>query len=276
MTSSTIRFSRSTFSVTIFVSWRCAASVASSASSALAWAIAASGLRISCAMPAETRPIAASFSCRVRACTLRMSSRNSTQTSSLAVGSRLRVKRTRRRSVRCESGANCSSTSRPASGQAASAKARSTASTSAPQAGTPRSWNGAVRLMPSGASRRRAAGLAARTRPPRSTTRTPSSISSITRRFSSACWRAISRLPRALSSSRASRPASSPASTVMTKKPLPARPAWVISAVASPPESKATQAVTSSASVASAAVASASTRGVSTPAISTGSTSRAT
>ena len=83
-------------------------------------------------------------------------------------------------------------------------------------------------------------------------------------------------LPRALSSSRAIRPASSPANTVMTKKPLPASPAWVISSAASPPENRPSQAVPSSASVASAAVPSAIRRGVSTPAISTGSTSRAT
>ena len=44
---------------------------------------------------------------------------------------------------------NWIATSRPASGHDASAKARSTARTSAPQAGTPRSWNGAARLVPS-------------------------------------------------------------------------------------------------------------------------------
>ena len=69
ITSSTMRFKRSTLSLTSCVSWRCAPLVASSASSALACEIAASGLRISCAMPADTRPIAASFSCRVRAST---------------------------------------------------------------------------------------------------------------------------------------------------------------------------------------------------------------
>ena len=69
------------------------------------------------------------------------------------------MKRTRTRSVRCESGVNWIATSRPASGHDASAKARSTARTSAPQAGTPRSWNGAARLVPSGASRRRADGI---------------------------------------------------------------------------------------------------------------------
>ena len=106
ITSSTMRFSRSTFSVTIFISWRCAGSVASSASSALACEIAASGFLISWAMPAETRPIAASFSWRLRACTLRTSSRKRTQNSSLAGGSRFLVKRTRTRSVRCDSGVN--------------------------------------------------------------------------------------------------------------------------------------------------------------------------
>ncbi len=83
-------------------------------------------------------------------------------------------------------------------------------------------------------------------------------------------------LPRALNSSRAIRPASSLASTAMTKNPLPARPACVISSVASPPENRPSQAVPSRARVASAAVPSAIRRGVSTPAISTGSTSRAT
>jgi hypothetical protein len=84
ITSSTMRLSRSTFSLTIFISWRCAGSVASSASSALACEIAASGFLISWAMPAETLPIAASFSWRLRACTLRTSSRNKTQNSSPA------------------------------------------------------------------------------------------------------------------------------------------------------------------------------------------------
>ena len=71
----------------------------------------------------------------------------------------------------------------------------------------------------------RAAGLAARTRRRRSTTSTPSVISSITSRFSCACWRAISRLPRAAISSRTRRDASSPASSAMTNRPIPANPA---------------------------------------------------
>ena len=99
----------------------CAGSVASSASSALACAIAASGLRISCAMPAETRPIAASFSWRLRACTLRRSSRNSTQNSSrrrrLALAAReAHAHAQRARSSRARTAAR---TSRPASGQRA-------------------------------------------------------------------------------------------------------------------------------------------------------------
>ena len=102
MTSSTMRLSRSTLSATICINCRWPGSVASSASSALACAIAASGLRISWAMPADTRPIAASFSCRLRACMLRTSSRNSTQKSSLACAARWRVNRTRTRNVRFE------------------------------------------------------------------------------------------------------------------------------------------------------------------------------
>ena len=278
ITSSTMRFRRSTFSLTMRIRRCCAGSVASSASSALACEMAASGLRISCAMAADTRPIAASFSWRERACMLRTSSRKSTQNSSLERGSGWRscVKRMRARKVRARRGSKASTTSRPASGQVASRKARSTVSTSAVQAGTPRSWNGARRLSPSAASRRRAAGLAARTRPARSTTSTPSCISSMTRRFSRVCWRAISRLPRAESSSRASRSASSPASTVMTKKPPPARPVCVMSWVASAPPRIAIHVATSSANVMTALVARAIVRVVSTAAISTGSTSRAT
>ena len=189
ITSSTMRLRRSTLSLTICIRRRWAGSVLSSNNSALACEMADKGLRISCAMPAETRPIAASFSWRLRACILRTSSRNSTQNSSIDSGSRLRVKRTRTRRVRCAArplapaASNCSTTSRPAAGHAASPKARSTVVTSACQAAMPRNWNGAGRLMPCGASKRRAAGFAARTRPRRSTTSTPSCISSITSRF---------------------------------------------------------------------------------------------
>jgi hypothetical protein len=72
----------------------------------LAWEMAASGLRISCAMPADTRPMAASFSCRKRASAVRTSSSSSTQKGSPAAppGSmaslRRRMKRMRTRSVR--------------------------------------------------------------------------------------------------------------------------------------------------------------------------------
>ena len=137
---------------------------------------------------------------------------------------RWRVKRmrTRKRAVSNPARTPASRRGRPRA-SSASTKALLDGAAPAPvQASTPRSWNGAGRHMPLGASSRRAAGLAARTRPRRSTTSTPSCISSITRRFSCACWRAISMLPRAVISSRARRPASSPASTVMTKKPLPA------------------------------------------------------
>ncbi len=115
--------------------------------------------------------------------------------------------------------------------------------------------------------------MAARTRPSRSTTSTPSVISRITSRFSSAWWRAICRLPRAASSSRASRAASSPPSTATTKKPPPASPACTSATVGCLPASTASQVAPSSASVVAAAVAIASGRGVSSPAISIGSAS---
>ena len=63
----------------------------------------------------------------------------------------------------------------------------------------------ALAVWPWAAKSRRAAGLALRTRPTRSTTSTPSLICSITSLLSCACWRASSMLPLALRSSRARR-----------------------------------------------------------------------
>ena len=168
---------------------------------------------------------------------LRTSSTKRTQNSSLACGSRFLVKRTRTRSVRCGRG-RTGATSRPASGHAARRTRARPARRARPRparraAGTARRGS-SLRCEQAARRRVRRAHL-----PARSTTSTPSCISSITRRLSCACWRAISRLPRALSSSRASRRASSPASTAMTKKPLPASPACVISSVVSPPASEA-------------------------------------
>ena len=188
----------------------CSLDNTSSRSSALACAMAASGLRISCAMPADTRPIAASFSCRSRNCTLRRSSRNTTQNSSggkpSPSGARRRVKRALTCSVRERPSSNIRRTSRAESGQAPSSKARSTAACNGDQASSLCSGNGGTSVMPRGTNSARAAGLAARTRARRSTTSTPSVISSMTRRFSCACCRAISKLPRAAISSR-TRPA---------------------------------------------------------------------
>ena len=285
ITSSTRRFSRATLSATIDASRACAGGSASSSSSALACEIAASGLRISCAMPAETRPIAASFSCRMRACSVRRSSsrttangspaRSSADASACACAARLRMKRTRTRSVRVCPPSKASGVSRPASGQLPSASARSTACCSATQAARSSSVNGARGPSPCSASNARAAGFAARTRSRRSTTSTPSAISSITRRFSCACWRASSRLPRAATSSRTSRPASSPASSVMMNRPSPAMPDCSSSSGASPLSSSARDAASSSISATAAATPSASRRELITPAISTGSTSSA-
>ena len=97
------------------------------------------------------------------------------------------------------------------------AKACSTVRTMAPQAGRRRAGT-----APAGSCRSPADGAPPgwrRTRSLRSsTTRTPSAISSITSRFSAACWRA-SPCRRALELLARQAPASSPASTVMTKGP---------------------------------------------------------
>ena len=82
-------------------------------------------------------------------------------------------------------------------------------------------------------------------------------------------------LPRAAISSRASRLASSPASSAMAKKPMPARPDCVISTALAASLPEACQATTSSISATADAVASDIRREVSTPDISTGNTSSA-
>ena len=234
-------------------------------------------------MPAETRPIAASFSCRIRACKVRTSSSSNTAKgcSAAACGlgdglsrPRERMKRTRSRNVRLAPSPKTRVTSRPASGHSPSANARSAACCSAVHAGGRCKVKGAGGLRPWSTSRARAAGLAARTRRLRSTTSTPSAISSMTRRLSCACWRASSRLPRAASSSRASRPANSPASRVIMNMPSPARPDCSISAGTSAPTA-ARQVAASRIKATPAAVPSAIRRPVSTPAIKTGSTSKA-
>ena len=129
--------------------------------------------------------------------------------------------------------------------------------------------------MPLGASRRRAAGLAARTLPRRSTTSTPSSISSITSRLSCACWRAISRLPRALISSRARRPRELAGEHGDDEEAAAgeARLRHQQRRVAAGGDAEPARAEQRQRR--GAAVASASTRGVRTPAISTGRTSSA-
>lgn len=76
--SSTMRESRVAFCSIMPVSRFCAGSFTSSSSSALAWVMAVSGLRISWATAADMRPMEASFSVRTRASTSRRSSRNST------------------------------------------------------------------------------------------------------------------------------------------------------------------------------------------------------
>jgi hypothetical protein len=119
---------------------------------------------------------------------------------------------------------------------------------------------GAGGASPWSTSSPRAAGLAARTRRRRSTTSTPSAISSITSRLSCACWRASSRLPRAASSSRARRPASSPASSVMTNRPMPARPGALQHQRRVATVGDARQASASSSSATAGAVPSASSR----------------
>ena len=100
-------------------------------------------------------------------------------------------------------------------------------------------------------------------------------MSSITSRLSWACWRARSRLSRAVRSSCASRIDSSPDSSATTNSPMPLRPACDISAAESGTEPATRPAAASSISATPAAVASAGRRGVRMPAISTGSTSSA-
>ena len=177
-------------------------------------------------MPAETRPIAASFSCA--AARLHVAQVLEEQHAELLARRRLAlaaVKRTRTRSVRCASGANCSGTSRPASGQAPSAKARSTARTQRPQAGDAAQLErrrAAHALGREQAARRRVGGahLAARGRPPARrppSPRSPGDSAAPAGAPARGC-RARS-APRAPAGRRARRRAA-----VTTKKPLPARP----------------------------------------------------
>ena len=139
----------------------------------------------------------------------------------------------------------------------------------------PRSWKGGGGVCPCGVSRRRAAGLAVRTRPCRSTTITPSAISSITSLLSCACCRASSMLPRALRSSRANLLASSLATTATANSPKPVKPACVSSVVISPGTFACRAATASRFNVATAAVASAMMRGIRMAAINTGNASKA-
>ena len=176
----------------------------------------------------------------------------------------------RTRNERCEPRPKSSSRSRPASGQSSPAKAFSTARSSGFQAGVVSSRNAPERSEAPSASSARAAGLAVRTRPRRSTTATPSSISSMTRRFRSACCRAYSRLPRAARSSRARRDAISLASSVTTNRPQPSSPAWLMRSAPSCSFSTAQPDIDSSTRLGKAAQPSARSRGCSAPAISAG------
>ncbi len=227
------------------------------------------------------RPIAASRSWRRRACTARSSSMNSTHSGSSAgavslPSERLRVKRPRMCSARRVPSSSRMLRSIGAAGHVPSPTACSTASASTSQPGCRRSENGGDGQRDACAtSSRRADGLAARTRSWRSITSTPSAMSSITSRLSCACWRARSRLSRAVRSSCARRIDSSPASRATTNRPMPLRPACDISAAESGTEPATRPAAASSISATPAAVASAGRRGVRMPAISTGSTSSA-
>ena len=219
-TSSTMRDSRCAFCCTIAVSWRCAGSTRSSPSSALACVMAASGLRISCATAADMRPMAASFSVRMRASSSRRSCRNITHRLSAS------------RSVRAASGgcARAPRAARPAParpgfpataalrrakvcarqrGQRTPGRVRRRARTAAPSAPGP------------GRGSRRPPGWRHAPGPAASTTSTPSLSVSITRSLTSACICAALRLRCASASSRASRRASSCASSATTNRPVP-------------------------------------------------------
>ena len=98
--SSTIFSSRLALWPTIWVSRWWWGSVKSSSSSALACAIAANGLRISCATAVDMRPMLASFSVRMRASSSRWSCKNTTHklAAPIPCGAASRVRARMRRS----------------------------------------------------------------------------------------------------------------------------------------------------------------------------------
>ena len=156
-----MRLRRSTLSATMRVSWRCAASVASSASSAHWSRDGRQRVADPCAMPADTRPIAQRAS--LAAARLHVAQVLEEQHAEVFV--RLRRLMARKRTLHAQRAggvrSNASVTSRPPPASSIRQRPASTVRGSPRQASTPRSWNPPGGSAPVGASRRRAAGLAA-------------------------------------------------------------------------------------------------------------------
>ena len=200
-------------------------SVASSPSSWPAWLIAASGLRISCAIEAVSRPIAASFNCWARSSTSRTSSmkiRNSSPAVEVGRANRALIRDSvpRAESAPAVCALDQPPSPRPLSSHETKAAASSRASTRSARR-VPVSWASAARPSIS-----RAARLFARTCVVRSTTITPCSICAMTSRLM-ASWFCRSRpRVRASCSCCASRELSARSKAVTAKRAAPYTPAW--------------------------------------------------
>ena len=213
------------------VSCLCDGSSRSSSRSALAWAMAASGFRISCAIAADIRPMAAILATRTLASTSRRSSRNITHSASsvlsCAAASRVRTCRCRRLfpgSLKATS-ALCGCLSE---------KVRIMMSTSGSNAAWVARTKGGVRTVWSMVIKRWEAGLAERTMPAASMTSTPSVSASMTSWLTCVWMRVACWLTLADCSSRAKRSASWLASKATAKKPVPLSPACKNRAAESP------------------------------------------
>ena len=163
------------------------------------------------------RPMAASFSVRMRASSSRRSCRNITHRllpdRPLTGVRRVRTRTSRAAPRGCATGISwvCG---------AWSAKVRSEISARVPQAGWAPSANGTARPARPWPRMASAAGLAACTRPSTSITSTPSLSVSITRSLTRACTWAVLRLRCARASSRARRRDSSCASSTTRNRPV--------------------------------------------------------